>query len=569
MSDPADVTIDFDRDTSILDDRLPLMGSATLAASSNNETAATQPLATSNNETAATPPLATSNNDAAATPPPATSNSETVATMEELAVEEDDKESLEQLVSWLSGKVEILPSKIRRYASQFVGASVGSIKRLAKKIRKTPDFLESLGIHIDDADEISEVLSREGVYEAVRLEKLAAQQADEAESVPREAVAPPVVTLLQTRQRASSSATAMPPLPESMLAPLALPPISDILIRSRQGTMGSEAELPGYLSNPYAYTYTNDHPDDDVQQGGGGRARKHSSYYATRKLSDAKLDVMAAEVAELLMHVKQSVDGEDEIATMGALMNVSDAIEGSQEKQRAFHRAFAHLVVLDALRKLSGSTGVATEACRVMALLCRCGDDKGSTSYENCKALGLSNASEAVVTAFKKHADDGRLVESACDAIRSLCCLESNKERLGEAGACEVIAGAIANFSADPTLCAWVCRAMGHLAQGCPANQEAFGDSLCAANLIIALQHHQKNDMVCTEVRTTRLHAVSALAFVELTLTSHILPLALLSPCRSSGPSATSRTATQPTARASTPTSAPSPSPWRSPGTHM
>ena len=69
-----------------------------------------------------------------------------------------------------------------------------------------------------------------------------------------------------------------------------------------------------------------------------------------------------------------------------------------------------------------------------------------------------------------------------------MCALESNKARLGDAGACAVIAGAIANFSADPSLCAWVCRAMGHLAQGSAANQEAFGDNLCPANLIIALQ---------------------------------------------------------------------------------
>ena len=61
---------------------------------------------------------------------------------------------------------------------------------------------------------------------------------------------------------------------------------------------------------------------------------------------------------------------------------------------------------------------MASEACQAIALLCRCGDDKGSTSYENCKALGLSGASEVLVTAFKKHADDARLVEAACDAIR-------------------------------------------------------------------------------------------------------------------------------------------------------
>ena len=203
------------------------------------------------------------------------------ATEEELDFEydgnEDDKEAFDALVDWLSGKVEILPSKIKRYSSQFVAAGVGSIKRLAKKIKKTPEFLESLDIAIDDADEISEVLSREGVFENIRLEKLAAQKAVDAESEPLHvpaAVAPAIVT----RARAPSLA----------------PPIIEVerTERSRQGTVVSESEVPAYLNNPYAYTYVREDTDgDDGINPGSSRPRRHTSY-ANRKLSDAKLDVL-------------------------------------------------------------------------------------------------------------------------------------------------------------------------------------------------------------------------------------------------------------------------------------
>lgn len=257
-------------------------------------------------------------------------------------VEEDDRESFEALIQWLSGKVEILPSKIRLYSAQFVRAGVCSVKRLAKRMRRQPDFLQAeLGMGIDDADEVSEVLSREGVFEAIRLERQQAQQADEKEvAVPVEV---PAVTLLQTRSRAASMQLAAPPqlVSEPLLGAgvglvsLGSLSLGDALARSRQGTMGSESELPGYLSNPYAYTYTNDQADDGEAAAGSGRPRKHSTY-ASRKLSDAKLDLLGAEVAELMLALKQAADGEDEVATMEALADICDSLEGSLDKQRSF-----------------------------------------------------------------------------------------------------------------------------------------------------------------------------------------------------------------------------------------
>ena len=405
--------------------------------------------------------------------------------------EEEDQGAWEELLTWLTGKVEILPSKLKRYTAQFVKAGVGSIKRLAKKIKKTPDFLESLEIAIDDSDEINEVLSREGVFEAIRLEKLASQKAEEAENEPLGAMnAPSSLATITTRTRAPS------------MAPAIVEVVPDAVAhRSRQGTMVSESEVPAYLNNPYAYTYINDQPDDDIQSGASGRPRRHTQY-ASRKLSDAKLDVLAAEVAEVMHALKSSVDEQDDMGVCEAFEYIAAVVENSVDKQRAFQRAFAHLGLLTAMNALIGNTEVCERACRCIALFCRCSDDKGTTNYEFCKAFGLSGACETIVLAVKKHADNAALVQSACDAIRSMCQLESNKQRFHDAGASDVVAGAISNpnFTADPQLCAWICRTIGHLAQSNASNQDTLGENLVAPNLIIALQGHQKNDQVCTEV---------------------------------------------------------------------
>ena len=411
----------------------------------------------------------------------------------------EDREAFDELVGWLKGKVEIVPSKIARYVNLFVNAGVGSVKRLAKKIRKTPTFLEELNIAIDDADEISEVLSREGIFEAIRLEKLAAQKAEDAENEAQ-----------QHSSSASMLAAASSSLPPAAIitrsrAPSMAPPVVGVEtqeLRSRQGTLNSvcEGEAPGYLNNPYAYTYVNDHTDDDINHGGTSRARKHTAYNAMRKMSDAKIDLLAQEVAELMAALKSTVDEEDDAMCCEALEFIASVVENSVEKQRAFQRAYAHLGVMSALHAYIGNTEVCERACRCIALLCRCGEDKGTTNYEFCKAFGLSNASDAIVTAVKKHADNEKLVEAACDAVRSMCNLESNKQRFHESGVCEVIAGALANFSADAELCGWICRTLGHLAQSHEGNQETLGENLVTANLVLAVQNHQKNDKVCTEI---------------------------------------------------------------------
>lgn len=92
--------------------------------------------------------------------------------------------------------------------------------------------------------------------------------------------------------------------------------------------------------------------------------------------------------------------------------------------------------------------------------------------------------------------------------------LESNRERLGNAGGCEALVGALASFSsssANADVCSWVCRAigmhdtciirlfdagtitflmgfLGHIANSSDTNRETLGTLGVVENLILTMQ---------------------------------------------------------------------------------
>mmetsp|Transcript_14322 Transcript_14322/g.21446 ORF Transcript_14322/g.21446 Transcript_14322/m.21446 type:complete len:1805 (-) Transcript_14322:136-5550(-) len=69
------------------------------------------------------------------------------------------------LTAWMISKADILPALSAQYATLFVSHGLGSIKRLAKKIKKSPDFLISVGVHHSDADLILAALRNEKLLE--------------------------------------------------------------------------------------------------------------------------------------------------------------------------------------------------------------------------------------------------------------------------------------------------------------------------------------------------------------------------------------------------------------------
>ena len=136
---------------------------------------------------------------------------------------------------------------------------------------------------------------------------------------------------------------------------------------------------------------------------------------------------------------------------------------------------------------------------QLVALLCRHSDDnKAAVSLENCKAFGDANFAVAVAESLVKHMMDFKVLEAACDAIRGLCVLPSNRVRLGDAGVCEIIARTLGmkKFVDSADTCSWICRALGHLANDNDANRVRLGAVGTCETAIVALHVHESNALV-------------------------------------------------------------------------
>ena len=81
---------------------------------------------------------------------------------EQVAVDEDDEEALDVLTTWLVDMADILPSLARRFGAMFINDGVGSIRRLAKRVEREREYMETVGVPMDDAEEIYGALQREG-----------------------------------------------------------------------------------------------------------------------------------------------------------------------------------------------------------------------------------------------------------------------------------------------------------------------------------------------------------------------------------------------------------------------
>ena len=81
---------------------------------------------------------------------------------EQVEVDEDDEEALDVLTTWLVDMADILPSLARRFGAMFINDGVGSIRRLAKRVEREREYMETVGVPMDDAEEIYGALQREG-----------------------------------------------------------------------------------------------------------------------------------------------------------------------------------------------------------------------------------------------------------------------------------------------------------------------------------------------------------------------------------------------------------------------
>ena len=66
-----------------------------------------------------------------------------------------DDENLSILIEWMIKEADILPSNALAYAQSFIQNGIGSFNRIAKRIQRDPHFFLSLGVSLDDAEEVN------------------------------------------------------------------------------------------------------------------------------------------------------------------------------------------------------------------------------------------------------------------------------------------------------------------------------------------------------------------------------------------------------------------------------
>jgi hypothetical protein len=255
-------------------------------------------------------------------------------------------------------------------------------------------------------------------------------------------------------------------------------------------------------------------------------ALSHHNEYLTRRYrrryeNGDRIRELIAEEKQVLDNLKTAIDSKMDVAVVGILNNMLTTFDAFQvpgedlnsesagtspnssdmgDRQRALFRCGICPLLAQCLRDLGGHPVVCERTLHLIAYLCRYSEEnKHSICLENCKGFGLSMVCDFIVGACKRHNEEKRVLEAACDAIRSMCALDSNQERFGVAGACEVMARALTKYHSHSDLTIWLCRVMGHLARIYIANRDILGSNGACQIVVMALQKFPNNVNVCTE----------------------------------------------------------------------
>jgi hypothetical protein len=234
--------------------------------------------------------------------------------------------------------------------------------------------------------------------------------------------------------------------------------------------------------------------------------------YRRRHENPEKINQLLADYNRIIANLVTAVEGKMDVAAIGVLQEIISSLDGSHndstskssidsgDRQRALFKCNICSNIVNVLKELGGQPSVCEKALTCVAYLCRYSDEnKTSSCLENCKGFGTAGVSELIVGAVKLHRDDKKILEAGCDAIRCLCALDSNRERFGAAGACEMTARALVAYLNNPGLVCWISRAIGHLANNNDHNRELLGASGACENIVNALQKYPSNLNVCVE----------------------------------------------------------------------
>jgi hypothetical protein len=200
--------------------------------------------------------------------------------------------------------------------------------------------------------------------------------------------------------------------------------------------------------------------------------------YRRRHENPEKMAQLMSEYGRILGNLNTAIEGTMDVAAVGLLHEILVSLDSdnntnvdtsqgkstmdSGDRQRALYKSGMCPIIVNCLKDMGGQANVCEKALTCIAYLCRYSDEnKSSSCLENAKAFGVLGIAELICGAIKLHKNDKKILEAALDAIRSLCALESNRERLGVAGLAEVVARDLTAYSNDPNIICWVCRAIG------------------------------------------------------------------------------------------------------------
>eukprot|EP01041_Mallomonas_annulata_P008950 gene8950-18516_t len=413
--------------------------------------------------------------------------------------DDEDEGHKASLSKWLIGSADIVPSRAANYSTTFVQLGIGSVRRIARKHKKEPDFLSSIGIDEEDLEEIMEALVRDGFIDP-----------------PRRATRTAKITPGSSNSNTSHTDTASGTgggggggggggsvtgsdidISHSVSV---CPPMSP-----QESYCGGEEqqEEEEYNNDIEEYERALSSTADFSPSVMGSYNGPPVTSLVSRKRADSvslmKSLACKTEALSCLNELEKAETSDDVEAAVIAYNTVSRLAEGNGEQQKAIGKAGGCKIIITLLNRFISSKEVCIAALRSIILLCRHGEDKKTMNADNVKALGTHGACEAVTTILQhfNNNTDTDLIQLSCTAIRNLSAYDGNKSKLGSAGVCEVVTNILVKNTSQPMICQWTCRVIGNLAANHDNNRSRLAAAgACEITAGLLQSHSDEEDVI-------------------------------------------------------------------------
>ena len=170
---------------------------------------------------------------------------------------------------------------------------------------------------------------------------------------------------------------------------------------------------------------------------------------------------LMAQCVGIIDNLKHAIAEKDEQEVAALLHEIASMAENSKDLDGALMRASADTHILSAAKAYLSSEAVVEAAVLCISSFCRYGEEKHEDVVSNILKFGESGVCALLVSILRQHMGNALLVELACDAMCSIGVESTNRVRLGETGACEILTRLLVRACTDPGSCQPICRAIG------------------------------------------------------------------------------------------------------------